>query len=257
MRRALAPKWMRRSLLLLCWLAPSLHISIKKKKALWSASRGSLFGRIPREREPPHLVSLPRRGECESLFQRAGTRAASLAIESAPQRREAFFFRRLTQISPFLSSLSSKQPPYLLQPSSSNAMQTSTLARRAGAARDVSANVFKKKAAAKAKAAAPKKSKSSSSEGGLWLPNTARPAWLDGSLPGDRGFDPLGLSKPTEYIQVRFLFFSLFFFFGGGGEVQKVTKFSSLLFSGCFFSRERKKKLRKSKNFDPQKHNMF
>mmetsp|Transcript_28175 Transcript_28175/g.39179 ORF Transcript_28175/g.39179 Transcript_28175/m.39179 type:complete len:190 (+) Transcript_28175:74-643(+) len=35
----------------------------------------------------------------------------------------------------------------------------------------------------------------------LWLPNTVRPAWLDGSLPGDRGFDPLGLSKPAEYLQ--------------------------------------------------------
>jgi len=39
----------------------------------------------------------------------------------------------------------------------------------------------------------------------LWLPNTTRPAWLDGSLPGDRGFDPLGLSKPTEYLQVSLL----------------------------------------------------
>eukprot|EP01024_Parvocaulis_polyphysoides_P005272 TRINITY_DN1131_c0_g1_i2.p1 TRINITY_DN1131_c0_g1~~TRINITY_DN1131_c0_g1_i2.p1 ORF type:complete len:346 (-),score=57.53 TRINITY_DN1131_c0_g1_i2:192-1229(-) len=36
----------------------------------------------------------------------------------------------------------------------------------------------------------------------LWLPNTNRPDWLDGSLPGDRGFDPLGLGKPTEYLQV-------------------------------------------------------
>jgi light-harvesting complex II chlorophyll a/b binding protein 4 len=36
----------------------------------------------------------------------------------------------------------------------------------------------------------------------LWLPNTERPSWLDGSLPGDRGFDPLGLSKPVEYLQV-------------------------------------------------------
>ena len=77
--------------------------------------------------------------------------------------------------------------------------------RRRRAARDVSANVFKKKAkvAAKAKTAAPKRSSSSSGEEGLWLPNTARPEWLDGSLPGDRGFDPLGLAKPTEYIQVR------------------------------------------------------
>merc|ERR1719224_349465 len=35
----------------------------------------------------------------------------------------------------------------------------------------------------------------------LWLPNTSRPDWLDGSLPGDRGFDPLGLAKPVEYLQ--------------------------------------------------------
>ena len=37
----------------------------------------------------------------------------------------------------------------------------------------------------------------------LWLPNTARPDRLDGSLPCDRGFDPLGLSKPTEYLQIE------------------------------------------------------
>jgi len=36
----------------------------------------------------------------------------------------------------------------------------------------------------------------------LWLPNTEPPAWLDGSLPGDRGFDPLGLSKPVEFVQM-------------------------------------------------------
>merc|ERR1719229_1022936 len=36
----------------------------------------------------------------------------------------------------------------------------------------------------------------------LWLPNTTRPPWLNGSLPGDRGFDPLGLSKPVEYLQM-------------------------------------------------------
>merc|ERR1711998_736968 len=35
----------------------------------------------------------------------------------------------------------------------------------------------------------------------LWLPNTLRPSWLDGTLPGDRGFDPLGLAKPVEYLQ--------------------------------------------------------
>jgi len=36
----------------------------------------------------------------------------------------------------------------------------------------------------------------------LWLPNTEPPEWLDGSLPGDRGFDPLGLAKPAEFIQM-------------------------------------------------------
>jgi light-harvesting complex II chlorophyll a/b binding protein 4 len=36
----------------------------------------------------------------------------------------------------------------------------------------------------------------------LWLPNTSRPEWLDGSLPGDRGFDPLGLAKPSDFVQI-------------------------------------------------------
>merc|ERR1712032_356562 len=35
----------------------------------------------------------------------------------------------------------------------------------------------------------------------MWLPNTVRPFWLDGPLPGDRGFDPLCLSKPVNYLQ--------------------------------------------------------
>jgi light-harvesting complex II chlorophyll a/b binding protein 4 len=43
---------------------------------------------------------------------------------------------------------------------------------------------------------------SKSSEGRpLWYPAAQAPDWLDGSLPGDRGFDPFGLSKPTEYLQ--------------------------------------------------------
>lgn len=36
----------------------------------------------------------------------------------------------------------------------------------------------------------------------LWLPNTTRPEWLDGTLPGDRGFDPLGLARPGEFVQI-------------------------------------------------------
>jgi len=36
----------------------------------------------------------------------------------------------------------------------------------------------------------------------LYLPDIEPPSWLDGSMVGDRGFDPLGLSKPTEFIQM-------------------------------------------------------
>ncbi|BDA44939.1 Chlorophyll a-b binding protein CP29 [Coccomyxa sp. Obi] len=66
----------------------------------------------------------------------------------------------------------------------------------------------KKAVATPIKKAVPKKSVGTQRVGkkgtgdALWLPNTERPAWLDGSLPGDRGFDPLGLAKPTEYLQV-------------------------------------------------------
>merc|ERR1711937_667450 len=36
----------------------------------------------------------------------------------------------------------------------------------------------------------------------LYLPDIDPPAWLDGAMIGDRGFDPLGLSKPVEFIQM-------------------------------------------------------
>lgn len=32
----------------------------------------------------------------------------------------------------------------------------------------------------------------------LWYPGTKAPAWLDGTLPGDYGFDPLGLGSDPE-----------------------------------------------------------
>jgi light-harvesting complex II chlorophyll a/b binding protein 4 len=35
----------------------------------------------------------------------------------------------------------------------------------------------------------------------LWFPGAKAPFWLDGSLPGDYGFDPLSLGKPPEYLQ--------------------------------------------------------
>mmetsp|Transcript_32226 Transcript_32226/g.38991 ORF Transcript_32226/g.38991 Transcript_32226/m.38991 type:complete len:290 (+) Transcript_32226:75-944(+) len=35
----------------------------------------------------------------------------------------------------------------------------------------------------------------------LWNPNAESPAWLNGTMIGDRGFDPLGLAKPAEYVQ--------------------------------------------------------
>lgn len=53
-------------------------------------------------------------------------------------------------------------------------------------------------------AAAGKKASAAPAKSGdrlLWYPSAVAPEWLDGSLPGDRGFDPLGLAKPTEYLQ--------------------------------------------------------
>ncbi|WOL15082.1 chlorophyll a-b binding protein CP29.2, chloroplastic-like [Canna indica] len=35
----------------------------------------------------------------------------------------------------------------------------------------------------------------------VWFPGAKPPEWLDGSLVGDRGFDPFGLGKPAEYLQ--------------------------------------------------------
>lgn len=73
---------------------------------------------------------------------------------------------------------------------------------------------FGKKAAPAAPVKAGKKAASSSGTrlGGagykkyegdaLWLPNTTRPEWLDGSLPGDRGFDPLALGRPGDFVQI-------------------------------------------------------
>merc|ERR1712072_1621699 len=36
----------------------------------------------------------------------------------------------------------------------------------------------------------------------MYLPDMQAPEWLDGSMIGDRGFDPLGLAKPVEFLQV-------------------------------------------------------
>lgn len=35
----------------------------------------------------------------------------------------------------------------------------------------------------------------------LWFPGSTPPAWLDGSLPGDFGFDPLGLGSDPELLK--------------------------------------------------------
>ncbi|MCO5559440.1 hypothetical protein L7F22_013040 [Adiantum nelumboides] len=52
---------------------------------------------------------------------------------------------------------------------------------------------------------APRKSSSAGSKDRpLWYPGCKPPAWLDGSLVGDYGFDPLSLSKPAEYLQYDF-----------------------------------------------------
>lgn len=43
--------------------------------------------------------------------------------------------------------------------------------------------------------------KAGSADRPLWFPGAKAPFWLDGSLTGDYGFDPLGLGKPPEYLQ--------------------------------------------------------
>lgn len=35
----------------------------------------------------------------------------------------------------------------------------------------------------------------------VWFPGAKPPEWLDGTMIGDRGFDPFGLGKPAEYLQ--------------------------------------------------------
>ncbi|KAG2258821.1 photosystem I chlorophyll a/b-binding protein 2, chloroplastic [Brassica napus] len=35
----------------------------------------------------------------------------------------------------------------------------------------------------------------------IWFPGSTPPEWLDGSLPGDFGFDPLGLSSDPDSLK--------------------------------------------------------
>ncbi|BBM98872.1 light-harvesting complex II chlorophyll a/b binding protein 4 [Marchantia polymorpha subsp. ruderalis] len=59
-----------------------------------------------------------------------------------------------------------------------------------------------KKAASAAKGAVKKAApRPGSADRPLWFPGAQAPAWLDGTLVGDYGFDPLGLGKPAEYLQ--------------------------------------------------------
>ncbi|KAK7290132.1 hypothetical protein RIF29_04337 [Crotalaria pallida] len=57
------------------------------------------------------------------------------------------------------------------------------------------------------KAPAPKKKEikvKPTSDRLVWFPGAQPPEWLDGSLVGDRGFDPFGFAKPAEYLQYDF-----------------------------------------------------
>jgi len=59
-----------------------------------------------------------------------------------------------------------------------------------------------KKTAPKRSAASPaKRSGNVGPNRTIWFPSAEAPAYLDGSLPGDAGFDPFGLSAPVEYLQ--------------------------------------------------------
>lgn len=50
---------------------------------------------------------------------------------------------------------------------------------------------------------AQKKFSGSGADRPLWFPGAKAPEWLDGSLVGDYGFDPLALGKSPEYLQVE------------------------------------------------------
>ncbi|KAH7435905.1 hypothetical protein KP509_06G083500 [Ceratopteris richardii] len=56
----------------------------------------------------------------------------------------------------------------------------------------------------KAATVAPRKSNATNADRPLWYPGCKPPAWLDGSLVGDYGFDPLNLAKPAEYLLFDF-----------------------------------------------------
>lgn len=58
--------------------------------------------------------------------------------------------------------------------------------------------------AATKKTVTKKKAPSSSAGRPLWFPGAKAPEWLDGSIIGDYGFDPLSLGKPAEYVQIDF-----------------------------------------------------
>jgi len=59
--------------------------------------------------------------------------------------------------------------------------------------------VASKKPSSATKVASARKAKADDDQA---LPFAPRPAWLDGSLPGDRAFDPFALAKPAEYLQM-------------------------------------------------------
>ncbi|KAJ4720054.1 Chlorophyll a-b binding protein, chloroplastic [Melia azedarach] len=50
----------------------------------------------------------------------------------------------------------------------------------------------------------PKKTFSDSNDRLVWFPGATPPEWLDGTMIGDRGFDPFGFAKPAEYLQFDF-----------------------------------------------------
>lgn len=84
-------------------------------------------------------------------------------------------------------------------------MSTAQIGVSNGARVVMAAKKGTKKVAAKKPAAKPSGSKTTAKKKvpgtNLYMPGVTRPEWLDGTLPGDRGFDPLGLSRPVEYLQ--------------------------------------------------------
>ncbi|GKU92105.1 hypothetical protein SLEP1_g5877 [Rubroshorea leprosula] len=84
---------------------------------------------------------------------------------------------------------------------SSHLFGTRVLTQKPSSAKFQARFGFLKKKAPKPPKKSTAKPKPPPSDRLVWFPGANPPEWLDGTMIGDRGFDPFGLGKPAEYLQ--------------------------------------------------------